>query len=122
MSALNIITPDIIMRGEWNETLWFAINQCHPADAALIMTAALEDMTTTGPQHDPFEQWNADAEWWAEIAPAQEVQAYVYAGLKDIARNALGRNARKRFIVALWQGLSPDDRRAFLAHVSKGDP
>ena len=120
MSAPAIIAPDMRLRAEWAETLCFAIGQCHPHDAAAIMAAALEDMTTTGPQHDPFERYTADAEWWAELAPAHELQAYVYAGLKDITRNALGRNARKRFIATLWKGLSPDDRRAFIIHVSKG--
>ena len=105
------------LRRAYAESLCYAIGQCRPKDAAQIMAAALEDMEVGGP--DPaFGPLRADAEWWAELAPPHEVQEYVYAGLKQLGQQALGSGARKRMILALWQGLSADDKRAFIAKVT----
>lgn len=102
------------MRAEWASSLAWCISQCNPHDAAQIMAAALQNMETDGPQHDVFGTLRRDARWWAEIAPAHEVQAYVIEGLRHLKDTAVGRSARKELIVALWNGMRADDKEAFL--------
>jgi hypothetical protein len=103
------------------EVLCNAIEACDPQDAPSIMLAALEGMETGGPGlTDMLGRVREDAVWWADIAPQHELQEYVYAGMKRLAGGAMGSATRKRFIVALWNGLSADDRAAFLAHVGNG--
>lgn len=94
-----------------------AIAACHPRDAATVMTAALQGAETDGPQHDLFGTMRRDAEWWAEIAPPHEVQAYVVAGLRQVGQSAIGPKARKDIFAALWQGMAPGDKAAFLRAV-----
>ena len=106
------------LRQAWNAALCFAISQCNHHDAAQIMTAALEDMETTGPE-PAFGPIRADAEWWAETAPTHEVQEYVHAGMKRLGKDALGISARKRLILPIWHGLPATDKRAFIAKVSQ---
>lgn len=94
-----------------------AISEAHPRDAAVLMTAALQALETDGPQHDLFGTARRDAEWWADIAPPHEVQAYVLAGLRQIGSAAIGPKARKEIFAALWLGMSAADRTAFLQRV-----
>jgi len=105
-------------RAETATTLCMAIGACNPSDAAQIMAAALEQMATGGPDHDVFGTVRQDAEWWAEIAPAHEVQAYVNAGLRQLLKSAIGPKARKAVIVALWRGMTDQDKAAFLRAVA----
>ena len=105
------------MRAEWANTLAMAIAECHPHDAAQIMTAALEDMQIGGPQGPSFGAVRQDAEWWADTCPQHELQEYAYAAMKVLAGRALGRTARLRFLAALWNGVAPDDKKAFLSRV-----
>lgn len=93
------------------------ISRCDPSDAAQIMAAALQSMETDGPEHDVFGTVRRDAEWWAELAPPHEVQAYVAAGLKQLAAKAIGPKARKELIVHLWNGMAAADKSAFLKAV-----
>ena len=104
-------------RAEWANSLALCIAECHPQDAAQVMTAALEDMQIGGPQGPSFGAVRSDAEWWAETAPQHELQEYAYAIMTVLAGRALGRTSRLRFIVALWNGLDPEDKRAFLHKV-----
>ncbi len=106
------------LRNAWAEALCHAISECHPQDAAQIMVAALEDMVGEGPQADAFGTLRGDAQWWAETAPQHELQEYTYAGMKQLGQRALGPGARKRLILTLWQGLTPADKRAFIAKVA----
>ena len=94
-----------------------AIAECHPHDAAQIMAAALENMVGDGPQHDVFGTLRRDAEWWAELAPVHEVQAYATAAARHLGEKAMGRKARKSLVAALWNGMHPEDRAAFLKAV-----
>ena len=87
-------------------------------DAAQVMTAALDEMRIGGPQGATFGPVRDDAEWWAETAPQHELQEYAYAAMKVMAGRALGRSARLRFLAVLWNGVSPDDKREFLARVA----
>lgn len=100
------------------EALCLAIAACDPADASLIMVEALQDMETGGPQHDALGTLRSDAAWWAETAPQHEVQEYVHEGMKRLAARALGRTTRLRLIASLWNGLSAEDKAAFLARVT----
>lgn len=97
------------------EALAFQISNCHPDDARTILTAYLQAAETGGPPNAIFAATLADAEWWADIAPPHEVQTYVYAGLKKLAGEAIGPNARARLLIALWNGMPADDKRQFLA-------
>lgn len=107
-------SPQTRLRTERAMTLSIAISDCDPMDAAQIMAAALQDMETDGPQHDVFGTLRRDAEWWAELAPPHEVQTYVTAGLKQLTTRAIGPKARKEVIAQLWNGMTPEDKGAFL--------
>jgi hypothetical protein len=108
---LNIQTK---YRAETAQTLCHAISMCDPQDAAQIMAAALETLQIGQPEHDVFGTVRRDAEWWAEVAPPHEVQAYVAAGLKQLQAKAIGPKARKALIVHLWNGMTAADKAAFL--------
>jgi hypothetical protein len=92
-----------------------AMAACDRRDALIAMAGVLERETTAGPEIAPAFSQKDDAEWWAEMAPPHQVQAYVYAGLKQLRHEAMGRDTRARMIVALWNGMAPEDRAKFLA-------
>lgn len=92
-----------------------AMGACDKRDALIAMAGVLERETIDGPEIAPLVDQRQDAEWWAEIAPPHQVQAYVYAGLKQLRHEAMGRDMRARMIVALWNGMAPEDRAKFLA-------
>jgi hypothetical protein len=102
-------------RAENMINVYRALDRCHVDDALAIMTAELQSHETGGPPNYLFRAMLADAEWWSETAPPHEVQQYVYAGLKHLAGNAIGPNARARLLIALWNGMQPDAKRKFLA-------
>lgn len=106
------------LRRAWAESLCIAISQCHPIDASQIMVAALEDMSRGSPPHTFLTLTDEDADLWAACAPQHELQAYTFAGLKQLGQRALTPAIRRRFIADLWRGLSQDDRKAFLARVA----
>lgn len=125
--ALPIQTADAVFdaavaearqRKIWAQALCNFIGDCHPVDASQVMVAALEDMVGDGPEVNVFCTLRGDAQWWAETAPQHELQEYTYAGMKQLGQRALGPGARKRLILTLWQGLTPADKRAFIAKVA----
>jgi hypothetical protein len=110
------------LRAAWAESLGFAISQCHPLDASQIMTAALEQMEQGQPPHPFLALTQDDADFWAASAPQHELQAYLFAAMKVMTARAITPAIRRRVIAALWSGLSEPDRKAFIAHVSGGNP
>ena len=108
------------LRAAWAESLCMAISQCHPIDASQILTAALEEMEQGAPPHVFLRLTQEDADFWAMNAPQHELQAYLFAGLKQLPARAITPAIRRRFIAALWAGLPEADRKAFIAHVSGG--
>ena len=117
---LNADDPAVILRAAWAETLCFAIRECDPEDAAQVMTACLQSWEAGMPEPGIFGATRGDAEWWADLAPDHELQEFAYAALRQLGQRALGQSARKRFILVLWNGLSPDDKRGFLEKVGGG--
>lgn len=111
------LTAETFARLETAKALCAAIAACHPSDAAEILAAALEYLSAGDPAFDPFGDLRADASFWAETANPFELEMYFAAALKRLGSTALGINARKRLIVALWQSLPPDGQAAFLARV-----
>ena len=105
------------LRRAWAESLAHAIGHCHPVDASQIMVAALEDFGAGSPPHTFLTLTQDDADFWAACAPQHELQAYTFAGLKELGQRALTPAIRRRFIAQLWNGLPVADRNAFLAHV-----
>ena len=105
------------LRAEWANSLALCLNECHPADAAAICAAYLQDAERGGP-NSAFGPIRADAIWWAETAPPHELQEHVLAGMRILASRALGPTARRKFIAALWSGLDPNDRADFIARVA----
>ena len=105
------------MRRAWAESLAYAVSQCHPVDASQIMVAALERSSEGSPPHVFLTLTQEDADFWASCAPQHELQAYTFAGLKELGQRALTPTIRRRFIAQLWNGLPVADRKAFLAHV-----
>lgn len=111
----------IALRKAWAESLCFAIRECHPQDAAQIMTAALADMEAGM----PIMHWatrrdiiRAEAMAWAAEAPQHELHEFAAAAIAELPRRAMGQSARRGLIAALWAGLNADDRAAFIARVT----
>lgn len=92
-----------------------AMAACDRRDALVAMAGVLDRETVESPEIAPLVSRKEDAEWWAEIAPPHQVQAYVWAGLKQLRHEAMGRDMRARMIVALWNGMTAEDRAKFLA-------
>jgi hypothetical protein len=73
-----------------------AIAECHPADACILMQAALADLLAERMPSAPFLGIMKSARFWAQWASVSEVKAYCLAS---------------------FERLSAADRSAFLAHV-----
>jgi len=89
---------DYTMRHEWANTLRMVIENCDPADAALIMSDALERMRPGAPV-PPLLNALDEARTWAEWATPFE---------------------RKAYCLASFNALSPKERTGFLAYVTRG--
>lgn len=110
------------LRAAWAESLCIAIRECHPIDASQIMTAALHEMEQGAPPHPLLALTEEDADFWAMNAPQHELQAYLFAALRQMPDRAIPPAIRRRFIAALWSGLPKADRKAFIDHVRRGEP
>ncbi|MFN6976558.1 MAG: hypothetical protein ACK4OP_00400, partial [Gemmobacter sp.] len=88
-------------------------------DVAAFAAGLLDDLGAGPPDGPPLfpERCREDAAWWADTANPAEIEAYVAAGLRAIARTDFAPRARMRLIAMLWDGLGPADRRRFLARV-----
>jgi hypothetical protein len=91
-----------------------ALALCHRDIAVQIAEAALEQMRTGGPHSDLMGDIRREARWWAELAPAHELRAYVVAALDQLGQRAISDKARKEVFAALWKGMGEPDRAAFL--------
>lgn len=58
-----------------------------------------------------------ECEFWAEFASDGQIAAMLVACLDRIGGTKAVLNDRKRLFVALWNGLPPEDRKAFRARV-----
>lgn len=58
-----------------------------------------------------------DAAVWADLATPAELEAYVAFGLRSMGNAYFSPGARKRLLVLLWEGLTAEDRKRFLAQV-----
>ena len=95
-----------------------ALDRAEPHDADTLASAWVADHMTGGPTHTLACMIDNSASWWAQTAPRVEVAAYVRAGLQELAASALAPAMRKALIAALWNGLSADDKRSFIARVA----
>lgn len=77
--------------------LCLAIRDCHPSDAAILMSAALEDLSA-GMPIAAFDSVMAEARLWAEWATPVELKAYALAS---------------------YEAMAARDQSGFLAHVSR---
>lgn len=108
------------MRSEWARAVWFALDHCHPEDAAQVCAGYLDNLTTEGPiLGNPFGMVTGEARMWADCAPVHEIAAYVTAGLDRLRGLALAKTARKRLFWAIWQSFDREDRQAFLARANR---
>lgn len=84
--------------------------------------AALRDRLPA-PQFDSaapaFTSLRADAEVWAEYASDGQIAAMMEACLGRIGGARVALADRKRLFVALWNGLPPEEKRAFSDKVMK---
>lgn len=99
--------------------LCLAISLCDRSVAVQILSAALEDLLAGGPDPEPLwlEGVRRNADWWADMATPQELEAYTAAGLRAIERTAFCERARKRLFLALWGSMTLADRQAFIGRV-----
>lgn len=84
------------------------------------LCGALETVATGGPHGEYLGGLRRDAEWWADLAPPAEIEAYTGAGLRRIERATFAQNARKRIFVMLWKNFSDAERKRFLTMVGNG--
>lgn len=100
-----------------------ALQDAHPEDADQIVAAWLHERMGHGPRTALLDlalsQITADADMWADVSPRIEIAAYVRAGLKMLAGSALAPAMRRQLFAALWQGMSADDKRAFIERVAR---
>lgn len=105
----------------WSGAAWMALDHCAPADAAFICASYLAAIETGGPPlSELFGVTVADARFWADIAPVQDLVAYGGAALAKLAEANLGIKTRKQLFAALWDGFSTQDRKSFLSRVDPG--
>lgn len=76
--------------------LCLAIRDCHPADAAIVLSAALEELGMGAPIA-ALDSVMAEARLWAEWATPAELKAYALAS---------------------YEAMPGRDQAAFLAHVA----
>lgn len=109
--------------GRVAEVLASVVAKCDALDhltTVSMLAAMVEDLGAGSPTVPLLiSQARADAEFWVDSASPMEVEAYTAAGLRAITRRAFCLTARKRLLVGLWNSLSPEDRRGFLAHAAK---
>lgn len=113
-------TAEALLRAEHATTLALAIANCHPDDAARIMTAALEKIEQGMPPGDDgflLSHVAEDARFWADVAAPHEVVAYGTAALDALHRVELGLHTRKRLFWRLWRSLKDEERRAAFAEM-----
>lgn len=87
------------LRLERAKSLAFAIGECHPDDAVLIMAAALDDLRP-GQPIAAFQSLMIEANSWAAFATRNELKCYA---------------------VAAFNAMRSVDQAAFLAHVRGGE-
>lgn len=109
------------------ETLGAVVMRCDALDhrVTVAMLAAMAEELGSGTPDVLLmhEKARDDARWWADYATPVEVEAYTAAGLQAISRGGFCIAARKRLLIMLWNSMSPDDKRGFLAHAAKpGQP
>lgn len=118
-------TPEFI---EWRaglvaERLGVIVYRFDKIDHAttVAMLAALLDDLGAGSPSVPLlmDRVRDDAQFWAECATPIEVEAYTAAGLQAISRGAFCIAARKRLLIALWNSMTPADKRSFMSHAGK---
>lgn len=111
-------SKEYLIRKDWANAVWFALDHCVPEDVAHIAATCLADLETGGPTlGDIFGTVMGDAVFWADCAPAHELVAYGTAALDRLRGTALGIGTRKRLFARLWETFDPKDRQAFLRRV-----
>jgi len=111
-------SKEYLIRKDWANAVWFALDHCAPEDVAHIAATCLADLETGGPTlGDIFGTVSGDAAFWADCAPAHELVAYGTAALDRLRGSALGIGTRKRLFARLWETFDTKDRQAFLRHV-----
>lgn len=69
-----------------------------------------------------LETARSDARFWAETASPVELECFMLASADKLAENGSLFHGRqiKRLVAALWQRMSPDEKKAFLQWLQKG--
>ena len=92
--------------------------------ARMAATAWLHDRSAGYPQVQlMLEDTRNDAAFWADTANVVELECYMIAAsnrLRDLSDMFHGRQI-KRLVAALWQRMSPDEKKAFLEWIQKND-
>jgi hypothetical protein len=97
-----------------------ALTRADVRDADVLAGEWLARRETDGPDIAPFDAHiRGDADWWALVAPAHEVEAYFGAACRRLSGGGQAHlvTAAKRLLVHLWGFLPPGERAAFLARV-----
>jgi len=81
------------------------------------LCVALDTICAGMPDIDLSMMLRQDAQYWADLAHPLELETYVVAALRAAQGRVLAPRAQKRFFVALWEAMPPEDRKKFLARV-----
>lgn len=112
------VATEYLIRKEWANAAWDALDHCDPADRAHICATCLAELETGGPvMGDLLGTITGDALFWADCAPPHELVAYGVAALDRLRGTALGIGTRKRLFARLWETFDTKDRQAFLRRV-----
>lgn len=89
----------------------------NPEGAMMAAAAWMQDRESGYPQVAmSLETARSDAAFWADTASPIELECYMLAAsnrLRDLSDLFHGRQI-KRLVAALWQRMSPDEKKAFL--------
>lgn len=79
------------------------------------LTICLDHVSAGRPEMTAFGDIRDDAQWWADCATPQELEAYAAAALRRIERATFAEAARKRLLVIVWESLDARQRESFVA-------
>jgi hypothetical protein len=119
------ILPQMARAHEVAEILRLCIERMARRDLAATVTVLDFFLAELSPRFPDLAPWlaslRADADFWCDCAGKEQLAAMAAACLAAIPHRDFAIRTRKQLLVALWNSLEPDDRRAFRDRVMKGE-
>lgn len=77
-----------------------AIAACDPRDRAVLLSAALETLEAGEPRV-PYLDIQQEAQDWASLATPQELEAYLFACVRQLSGMAMTKTAKNRIAASI---------------------